>query len=75
MSDGAWEKMPQYLFKNFVICGADPNDQKISIQPLKRTFESLYPTPSESGGCSNYCAGCGKCKILCIIYNHSYYQS
>ena len=29
MSDGAWEKMPQYLFKNFIICRADPNDRKI----------------------------------------------
>ena len=49
MSDGAWEKMPQYLIKNFVICRVDPNDQKISVQPLKRSFESLHPTLSEEG--------------------------
>ena len=49
MSDGAWEKMPQYLIKKFFICRVDPNDQKISIQPLKRSFESLHPTPSEEG--------------------------
>ena len=49
MSDGAWEKIPQYLIKNFVICRVDPNDQKISIQPFKRSFESLHPTPSEEG--------------------------
>lgn len=47
MSDGAWEKMRQCLIKSFVICRADPNDRKISIQPLKRNFESLHATPSE----------------------------
>lgn len=49
MSDGAWEKMPQYLIKKFVICRADPNDRKISIEPLKENFESLDPTSSEGG--------------------------
>ena len=47
MSDGAWEKMRQCLIKSFVICRADPNNRKISIQPLKRNFESLHATPSE----------------------------
>ena len=36
MSDGAWQKMPQNFIKNFVIRRADSNDQKISIQLLKR---------------------------------------
>ena len=49
MSDGAWEKIPQYVFKIFFTCGTDPNDRKVSIQPFKKFFESLYPTPSERG--------------------------
>ena len=49
MSDGAWEKIPQYVFKIFFTCGTDPNDRKVSIQPFIKFFESLYPTPSERG--------------------------
>ena len=78
MSDGAWEKMPQYLFNNFFICGADPNDKKISIQPLKRTFESLYPTPSERGDVQTIVQDVENVKssvlytiIVTIIHNHS----
>ena len=63
MSDDAWEKMPQYLIKSFVLCRVDPNDRKISIQSLKKNL-----------GCSNYCTVCGKCKIAFTMYSHSYYQ-